>query len=195
MSYAKRIQNRAEKTGDAWQAVLDVFYKDWQENKFTSYGEMISVAEKENPRFALCILLGKLNYQVNNGGFIQYFDNGYASSRERTEDVEDFDLLEKTVKLAREFLGGDFPEICTLLEEVYDSIDYSYETCQYCSGSGSYYDEDEEVTCDDCDGDGEIKTDEVGLDDYLANRFDSRYYDLDVEDKVSPFLEDIIMGL
>jgi hypothetical protein len=57
------------------QALMDAAYTAWQQEPGKSYDDFI---------FDLCgtqkeaVLLGNLNYQVENGGFSQWIFNGYA---------------------------------------------------------------------------------------------------------------------
>jgi len=74
------------KEGCPWQRLVDLGYREWQkpENRRWSYGEMAEWAgETYGEVVKLLILLGACHHQVCNGGWIQYFDNGYASEEVR----------------------------------------------------------------------------------------------------------------
>ncbi len=70
------------KTGgpvDIHQFILDVGYEWWQNQTGAYYSDMIRYMVKTYGVFAgLMILVGKLNQQVCNGGWLQYYDNDYA---------------------------------------------------------------------------------------------------------------------
>lgn len=68
------------KKGDIWQSILNLGYERWRSADDWKYYDMIAWMKVEYGEFpALCILLGKYNYQVENGGHVQYYDNGFAS--------------------------------------------------------------------------------------------------------------------
>lgn len=67
------------------QAILNIGYSEWQkeENKHWNYQRMIHWMEDTYGELAAyAILIGKLNYQVENGGFMQYLLNQYAGKHE-----------------------------------------------------------------------------------------------------------------
>ena len=70
--------------GDVWQAILNLGYSKWQNRNTPTwrYGDMVNWVRLEYGDFAcVCVLMGKYNYQVTNGGHMQYWDNGYAGGR------------------------------------------------------------------------------------------------------------------
>ncbi len=78
-----------------WQRLMDLGYREWQtpENRKWCYREMVEWAgETYGEMVKLFILLGAANYQICNGGFSQYFDNGYASGEEGCFRRHDEDL-------------------------------------------------------------------------------------------------------
>ena len=78
-----------------WQRLIDLGYREWQkpENRNWSYGEMVEQAgETYGEVVKLLILLGACHHQVCNGGWIQYFDNGYASEAGRGRDSDDITI-------------------------------------------------------------------------------------------------------
>ena len=75
-----------------WQQLMNAAYDKWQEQgrkceatskaagdvvarswTYAQFLRELSVAERR------AVMLGNLNYQVENGGFAQWVDNGYAS--------------------------------------------------------------------------------------------------------------------
>jgi hypothetical protein len=66
---------------DLHQYILNLGYNWWQTDapSQTSYGDMITYMIDTYGEFAASmVLVGKLNQQVENGGYSQYYDNGYA---------------------------------------------------------------------------------------------------------------------
>lgn len=58
------------------QDMMDLAYATWQQRPAWTYSEFID----ELPPHIRCVaLLGNLNYQVENGGFLQWCDNGYVA--------------------------------------------------------------------------------------------------------------------
>jgi len=59
---------------DNWQVLMDAAYKKWEGKDWTYARFLVEIERKER----IAVLLGNLNYQVENGGFRQWVDNGYA---------------------------------------------------------------------------------------------------------------------
>lgn len=71
---------------DHMQRLMDEAYAFWQQNKKMPRSEFldrISAIQK------IAVLLGNLNYQVCNGGFMQWIDNGYCLDIDELIDVVD----------------------------------------------------------------------------------------------------------
>lgn len=72
-----------ERTG-YHDAILEVLYATWHEHKEWRYSDMVHYARLVYGEIAeFAVLMGTFNYQVNNGGFSQYEENGYASDYPR----------------------------------------------------------------------------------------------------------------
>lgn len=68
------------KAQDYHQAILNLGYNEWQNDKDWNYVDMLNYMKHTYGDLAMwAVLIGKANQQICNGGFIQYFDNGYAS--------------------------------------------------------------------------------------------------------------------
>lgn len=81
-----------------WQRLMDLGYREWQkpENRKWCYRDMVEWAgETYGEVVKLFILLGAANYQICNGGFLQYFDNGYASGEGGCHHHDEDILLHK----------------------------------------------------------------------------------------------------
>jgi hypothetical protein len=156
------------------QAVLNIGYSHWQEreNSSWSYGDMIKHITSVYGDFAaFLILIGKYNHQVNNGGHIQYFHNGFADGVGGfgcSHDPE-HPLHAKLIRLFKKFklnnlnLGNRVLDILERFQNIsVDDEKHYIETCGVCGGSrscsicnGSGL-ESEEKQCSDCyQGDGE----------------------------------------
>ena len=56
------------------QEIMDKAYEKWHENKDWNYYDFISnISEVER----IAVLLGNMNYQIENGGLLQFFENGF----------------------------------------------------------------------------------------------------------------------
>jgi hypothetical protein len=94
------------KEGCPWQRLVDLGYREWQkpENCKWSYEEMVEQAgETYGEVVKLLILLGACHHQVCNGGWIQYFDNGYASKAGRCRDSDDITLHREMLALLTKY--------------------------------------------------------------------------------------------
>jgi len=65
---------------DIHQKLMDEAYDFWKSKKGRcSYSQFLDeIHEKFSPAHYNAVILGNLNYQVENGGFAQWFDNGYS---------------------------------------------------------------------------------------------------------------------
>ena len=59
------------------QTKMNSAYQKWQENPDWSQARFLDSLTMVQRR---AVVLGNLNYQVNNGGFLQWLDNGYAET-------------------------------------------------------------------------------------------------------------------
>jgi len=65
-----------------WQAIMSKAYDKWTDG--LSYLEFLQTLERHE---LVAVVMGNLNYQVNNGGFQQWVDNGFALAAEQVLDV------------------------------------------------------------------------------------------------------------
>ena len=109
------------------------------------YEQFVEIAEQLSPLHALIRAFGDLTYQVENGGFHQYFDNGCHSSEQNgwsrelstTFDLFDF-TIEQLAKFDKTVSSNDVAPVIELLNKVNDNFEIDedrYET-------GYYWDED-----------------------------------------------------
>lgn len=180
------------KDNSVHQAILDVCYTKWQDNREWYYHDMIIWVQQTYGDVAtFVVLIGKYNEQVTNGGHVQYYDNRYCGTKEFNFDThilmldlfKNTDLMyneigEKVFKNARAFLDdADFDM---------DKEDIDWFTCEECGGGGSVYENEEdenndnEKECSECDGEGEWE-EEVDNENYGCftndlDRYDSKYY-------------------
>lgn len=113
-----------------WQALMNVPYDRWRQHnaavqqdlkdgkitlkiakqRMWSFTDMLANGCDNEKQQAACVL-GKLNQQVENGGFIQWVDNGYAS--------ESWDLLSEILPQ----MGPASKEVLELCNEIMAYVD------------------------------------------------------------------------
>lgn len=101
--------------GDSrWQQLMNEAYDKWQKNSkagvveswtYAQFLRQLSVAERR------AVILGNLNYQVENGGFSQWVDNGYASD----SGVELLEILPE--------MGEASEKVGALVQSVLEHVD------------------------------------------------------------------------
>jgi len=161
------------------QTIMDICYEDWQDNgpaKDKSWGEFIEyILHTYGDEAAIVVFFGAANYQIGNGGIMQYLDNGYASEKRGyfSNNSYDTDLQDQMLELAsREgiFKTDTGVKVFTIFESIADVVQgvheecYSchnkrYVKCPECDGEGTVEDEDEDgnidqVDCEECHGEG-----------------------------------------
>lgn len=62
-----------------WQAEVERIYEAWREDK-QPYDDFVDELPKRDRQL---MILANLNYQVENGGFEQWIENGYGSQAKR----------------------------------------------------------------------------------------------------------------
>ena len=161
------------------QAILDVAYADWQQNKGWTYGDTVNnAAEKLGAAAKLFILIGKYNEQTCNGGHLQYMDNGYADGEGgcfRKHDPE-MPLHKEMIQLFREFKLTLLPhgkEVLGILESFRVEVSEGNEACSECGGSGEGEPGED---CSNCGGSGEQEADGSILNQDESGKLDDRYY-------------------
>jgi hypothetical protein len=74
------VNDEDYKVEDYHQAILNLGYNEWQKKEGWEYSDMLDYMNETYGDLAMwAVLIGKANQQICNGGFVQYFDNGYAS--------------------------------------------------------------------------------------------------------------------
>ena len=165
-----------------YEKIMDIGYDEWIKHDDWSYTDMIEwVKQKYGEDYSFLILFGKLNQQVGNGGFIQYWDNGYASKQH-----SDTKLHNEIISYLQDNML-DIPhraKLLHILNEFNNVVDDVGDECPDCGGAGEYYDDydDEYCNCHECDGDGKIS-----LNSYSTNYLDNEYYKID--DEILDYLE------
>lgn len=82
-------------TIDTHQTLMDEAYKGWESD--TTYMDFLASLPAGH-RYA--VLLGNMNYQVENGGWSQWIGNGYAEAGDQLLDV--LSMMRRTCPLATE---------------------------------------------------------------------------------------------
>jgi len=157
-----------------WQATMSVMF---DKLKSADVRQAKSIAKKYDDKYVLAVLAGFHNYQVENGGYAQYFDNGYASGYSsgafgnHGDDLEMHHYLMELVKKHSKEIGSIAKSVLKNMA----SMDVYVEDCEDCGGSGvdGYEDEEtgeyEESGCYSCNGSGESNY-------YVATGDDKGYY-------------------
>jgi hypothetical protein len=91
---------------DFQEELMERAYEKWQDDKEMSYFEFLLSLE---PVERSAVILGNLYYQVCNGGFVQWKDNGYQ------EDGRNFLLL-----INKNLNKNKYPELSRALEMALD---------------------------------------------------------------------------
>lgn len=172
-----------------WQSLMDEAYSRWQDDGDLKGLDLVQFISALPTLSAQAVVLGNLNYQVENGGFSQWVNNGYCLTAKFliktleeigtqsslavicmiNELIPYIDLEEKDSGCMGDYFVSE-TETCTALEP-----------CQNCNGEG-YEDESEEsIECSECGGSGEIEEEHEETTypgEEIANGLDSPFYEL-----------------
>jgi hypothetical protein len=119
------------------QDLMNEAYNWWQnEGKGASSEDFLIHCKEMSQKHLDAVVSGNLNYQVCNGGFPQWVDNGYAVSA--WEHVEDL-LIRLGTKNAKSILN--------MINAFKEYIDFDQESRGWCN----YWIEEEERECSWCD--------------------------------------------
>jgi len=140
---------------DIHQKIMNVAYDKWDDKQTMGdwFDKLLPIEKK-------AVALGKLNQQVCNGGFAQWFDNGYSGVM--------FDVVKYAINIMpKTETVEELKRILIKFENVMENNNWgegSYtemedESCYTCDGTGETFDDDEDdyVTCDECDGSGTVE--------------------------------------
>ena len=172
------------------QKLMDDVYDKWNTEECRTMDRLEVISYHFTPLHKVAVQFGNMNYQVNNGGFTQWHDNGYS------EDLENLIEYAKkgTIQGIKHF--DVLLQILTDIEALgepsdYDDIETCTEECYYCNGSG--YMADNSVKCDNCNGTGEEECEEEisGEEEYgnLLREFDDKYYEFNEDELIASFDE------
>jgi len=155
---------------DLHQKLMDEAYEWWQnDGKNASRGDFITHCKSKSQKHLDAVVAGNLNYQVCNGGFGQWVDNGYAvDAWDHVEDLlnrmgtKNSKAILRMLESFKEYISFDSsergcfgcywisngPQECGWCDMGVNEGDYDEETdkyeivdCEYCNGSG--YEEEE----------------------------------------------------
>lgn len=107
---------------DRMQMHMDVAYDRWQKaNALRTERKEISITKEEfwdtlSANERLAVFAGNFNYQVTNGGFQQWHDNGYATS-------EVLAYLHRVCSRINSEISGKVDALLTLFEEAKEMLD------------------------------------------------------------------------
>lgn len=132
-----------------------------------NYVDCMQEMQAHDERLLFITLFKNLIYQVNNGGFAQYFYNGYANYDKR-DNHNELDAHDDLIKLFEKYVPKN-ENTTKLLKILYNfKDDVNTDFCEYCNGNG-YITEDccvcdglgwiDEEDCYGCDGNGTVESD------------------------------------
>lgn len=78
---------RKDETHQTWQALCNIAYERWQEGGDLNDKTYDVFVEQLDDIFRIAVELKNLNYQVENGGFLQWEDNGYSVDCDSIQDT------------------------------------------------------------------------------------------------------------
>jgi hypothetical protein len=163
------------------EKIFEDFFKEGHNRYYDS--SKLSLTDAQQIAFHL----GKLNYQVNNGGFAQWIGNGYYELAQG----ELLPALQEGIKNGIPYLEL----IYDLLLQVEDALSGTID-CENCGGEGTLPEDEEaeieEEECDECRGRGEIDCDVVHFDAYKLDPLNDHYYQLN-EDELFVAYGDLVI--
>lgn len=188
----KSVVDAAKNSTDGFhQEILNYSYANYNKispSSFTFPGLVQWTIDNMGEEFGLLVFLGKYSQQVNNGGHMQYHDNGYdGSNNDRDEETPLHDEMEALFRQ----LGYDELPLGDKVLDIMSKYAPSSEAddCDSCGGTG-YNEEDDDdeedddmyerfggsLSCDYCGGSGESR-DNYTM--YIDETLDDKYYAID----------------
>lgn len=149
-----------------WQKLMDGAYDRWQQHQDWSQPRMLQSCT--GPERA-AVILGNLNYQVGNGGFRQWVDNGYA-----LDGPEAVSLL---LTIAKETGYEQATQLATRVTELLKYVDLTLKR----RGFNNYW------LADDTSWDNVEEDDGPSAGEAMAESMDDWYYS--IEPKLHPAVE------
>ena len=166
------------------QKYMDDVYNYWKLNKNLTRKE---ACKHFGPTWIAAVIMGNFHYQINNGGVMQWADNGYMS--------EDLYELHTLFQKSAIFGISDSEKILDILKKINESCDGNadivnapcyeesetcwechgngeiMEYCSYCEGEGCNDCENGEVyvTCPECGGEGELREERTPFEDFCES--------------------------
>lgn len=180
---------------DLWQSLMDDAYDRWKDENdqtITNYEEMLEKVPRLNK---IAVLLGNLNYQVENGGWEQWVDNGYAIRYPEVLDA----LGEINTSLSNK-VSSMIEELAPYIDESAKNrgffgdywIDEGYEYEEVCDEVEQYDEDTDEIYYEEECWDEEVFQESSGR--QIAHDLDSKYYAINdefIEEVANWFLDEI----
>lgn len=163
-----KVVVEAKEEHPIFQGLMNTAYDKWQEGGELAGKSSEEFVEELPEKEQIAVRIGNMNYQVQNGGWDQWWYNRYGP---------------RDIQWLIDFFGAHteydtFKWILQLLEKVQSaSEEEDEEDCEYCGGSGEIEDEDEEGNvdsspCPECSGSGTQGTDQSAF----PENYDTEYY-------------------
>jgi len=174
------IKDKYFSEGDVLSGIIDVCFIEYKSG--IDYNEFLDVVkEKYGVLPYFCVMLGSYNGQVCNGGHIQYYDNGYASSKSKNHS-RTYDNVDVHVKLLMMFkflkISEHVPK--KLGDDVYSIMkDFNLDCVKF----------------DSYDGDNEDGDDDDNYKNMYLDSLDTKWYDVNEEfiDKFNDYLKTLTL--
>lgn len=175
-----------------------ILYKQIKElkNQLTNQDPIAYIEEQFGAIVVFAIMTGNFNYQVCNGGIIQYYENGYGDIA-RTGCFHKHDPEMPMLDYFKEYIRNLHLDKPPIGEKVYDILNRIHiavdeertieekQDCCYCDGSG--FNAVEKRSCRECNGKGYI-IEQIDNPDYgtICNEkyievLDEKYYEVNEE--------------
>lgn len=169
-----------------WQRLMDEAYARWQDNgdlhdlDYHEFIQQLPMLHQE------AVIVGNLNYQVENGGFVQWVGNGYACGLEyldqfllkmKQRGAKQAQTIIDMIDTFRECLDEDEDGLLSFIEET--EIHTEWVNCEHCEDDEDDEDIENSLNCPHCKGQGgfdEESEEQVCPGSDIAERQDDKYY-------------------
>ena len=156
-NFVTSVRNNINEKSDwfdiGYEMVEYIINKD--ELQKMNYIDFMFEIQGYDERILFIVLMKNLVSQVNNGGFHQYFGNGYSSFEKNSERDGDISAHNKLIELYKKYVpkNENTINLLNIFRKFRDSV--MPEDCYDCNGNG-YFDEE----CSECNGSGWIEDEE-----------------------------------
>ena len=148
-NFVNSVRSKITENSDWFDIGYEMVQYVIDKNKIENLGycDFMNFIQDEDERLLFIVLMKNLVSQVNNGGFCQYFFNGYASFEKNSERNGDIEAHEYLIDLFKKYVpkNENTVKLLKILNSFKDYVEKEY--CEYCDGNGSVEEE-----CYKCNG-------------------------------------------